>query len=118
MPFNLSDDGEALDGVLSVFGNDRAALADLLLAVGKVFVFFFGFVRFLHGKRRTFFCAFHAAALLLNKMRLVFTENAESYAEQTFTHISIARFYVSCKGKAQTCPPMSCKYIVCTFCRV
>ena len=42
MPFNLSDDGEALDGVLSVFGNDRAALADLLLAVGKVFVFFFG----------------------------------------------------------------------------
>ena len=44
MPFNLPDDGEALDGVLSVFGNDRAALADLLLAVGKVFVFFFGFV--------------------------------------------------------------------------
>ena len=40
MPFNLSDDGEALDGVLSVFGNDRAALADLLLTVGKVFVFF------------------------------------------------------------------------------
>ena len=66
MPFNLSDDGEALDGVLSVFGNDRAALADLLLTVGKVFVFFFGFVRFLHGKRRAFLCAFHAAALLLN----------------------------------------------------
>ena len=83
MPFNLSDNGEALDGVLSVFGNDRAALADLLLAVGKVFVFFFGFV---------------------------FTENAESYAAQTFTYISIARFYASCKGKAQTCPPMSCKY--------
>ena len=32
MPFNLPDDSEALDGVLSVFGNDRAALADLLLA--------------------------------------------------------------------------------------
>ena len=51
MPFNLSDDGEALDGVLSVFGNDRAALADLLLTVGKVFVFFFGFVAFMALRR-------------------------------------------------------------------
>ena len=54
MPFNLSDDGEALDGVLSVFGNDRAALADLLLAVGKVFVFFFSFVRVLFMPQRSF----------------------------------------------------------------
>ena len=118
MPFNLPDDREALNSVFSVFSDDRAALADLLLAVGKVFVFFFSFVRFLHGKRRAFLCAFHAAVLLLNEMRLVFAENAESYAAQIFTYISIARFNASCKGKAQTCPPMSCKCIVCTFCRV
>lgn len=88
MPFNLSDDGEALDGVLSVFGNDRAALADLLLAVGKGLRFLLRLRPFPAWKKTSVSCAFHAAALLLNKMRLV-SQKMRNHTRHKLSYISV-----------------------------